>query len=468
MFATICFTLTLIEISAYIEYGGQNQKLLKSRKDAQMNSSQLFLHHHGNTPKKELDANDWLALSLIKGVGPARLDRLNQYLQLINNPIKNENETIRPINEGVQISESLLIELKWPPHTAKEAGDYLIKGIVSDEVKTKLELTLKWLQKENNHLITKGDERYPECLKQIPIAPTLLYLTGDPNVLLQPKIGVVGSRKCTAYGRENAFNFAKELSAEGLTVVSGGAIGIDTSAHIGALSINSATIAVMGAGLMNLYPKINLSLYETILSRGGALISEYPVFTPVKAHLFPPRNRIISGISVGVFVIEATKKSGSLISAHYALQHNREVFALPGRISDKQAQGTLQLIQQGAKLVVSTPDILLELPQNIEKVQKKPTKDYCTKSLSIDQFKNVSREMVPVPWVSVELEQLSRTIIAHFDDVLHKEEMIKVFDFDELIAQLSCDAAELSQALMELELNGLIKPYSVGYVRCYK
>ncbi len=345
-----------------------------------------------NTSK--LTPTDWLILSFIKGVGPARLDRLKLYLDETQ-PLSSVHPEAN--TSSLEISASLLIKLKWPEYTAKEAACYLLRGVVTDLVKSKFEDTQEWLQKDGHYLISKDDNHYPEALRQIPVAPMHIYLMGNPSALLSSKLGMVGARKCSAYGRDNAFYFSKELANEGLTIVSGGALGVDTSAHMGALSINAPTIAVMGSGLMNLYPKINLGLYENIIERGGAVISEYPLSTPVKAHLFPPRNRIISGLSMGIFVVEAAQKSGSLISAHYAIQHNREVFALPGRISDTQALGALGLIQQGAKLVTCVEDILVELPNfkrnNPEAIL--PLDDMRSLKNSMAN-QNVSREIDPI------------------------------------------------------------------------
>jgi len=475
----------------------------------------------------KLTPTDWLVLSFIKGVGPARLDRLKLYLDETQRLASEHTEAN---DSSLAISESLLIKLKWPEHTAKEAAGYLLQGVMTGLVQSKFEDTQKWLQEDNHYLISKDDDCYPELLKQIPVAPMLIYLVGNPNTLSQPKLGIVGARKCSAYGRDNAFYFSKALANEGLTIVSGGALGVDTSAHMGALSANASTvaptIAVMGSGLMNLYPKINLGLYENLIDQGGAIISEYPLSTPVKAHLFPPRNRIISGLSMGVFVVEAAKKSGSLISAHYAIQHNREVFALPGRIYDEQALGTLGLIQQGAKLVTCVEDILIELPNfKRNRVELDSTQfdlNSAIKQKNDTDNQNVSREidsdfnqiasrrdkniitpagfspftattsitttkttasaigikitdeklndkLVLVPWNEATLNQSSLHVISHIDDVLKKDEgnNRKIFEFDELVEALSNTASTLSQALMELELLGLIESFSTGHIRCY-
>lgn len=214
--------------------------------------------------------------------------------------------------------------------------------------------------KENDFIfIADTDNRYPALLKQIPSPPIGIYVQGDAD-LNQSSLAVVGSRKATYYGREVALKLAGEIAAAGLTVVSGMALGIDTYAHRGALESTGKTVAVLGSGLDICYPSQNVSLKKKIAAR-GAVVSEFPPGTkPLPSH-FPQRNRIISGLSLGTLVIEAPEKSGALITADFALEQGREVFAVPGSIGSPYSRGCHRLIKQGAKLVENVDDILEEL-----------------------------------------------------------------------------------------------------------
>ena len=196
-------------------------------------------------------------------------------------------------------------------------------------------------------ILTKEDPRYPERLREIHKPPECLFVKGRAELLQEPQIAIVGCRHMSAYGAENAFQFAKALAEIGLTVTSGLAMGIDTLAHQGALAGQGPTIAVLGTGLGSIYPAQNQKLADEI-SLNGALVSEFPFNTPPFRHNFPKRNRIISGLSLGVLVIEAAEKSGSLITARFALEQNREIFALPGSIHSPTSRGCHQLIKEGA------------------------------------------------------------------------------------------------------------------------
>lgn len=476
---------------------------------AAANASQLF------PPSSLLTLNDWLILSFIKGVGPARLARLRQYLEVLNS--QQRDQLLSPELLATVLTKEVLMQLKWPAATADEAIAYLLHGKVTKAAEYKVAETQSWLQTANHYLISQDDQLYPAQLKEIDVPPQLLYVVGDIKVLQQPMLGIVGARRCSAYGRDSAFYFSKNLSELGVTVVSGGALGVDTAAHAGAIAANVPTVAVMGAGLKNLYPKTNQALFEDILACGGAIVSEYPLSTPVKANLFPPRNRIISGLSMGVFIVEASLKSGSLITASYALQQNREVFALPGRTTDKQSIGTLNLIQQGAKLVMQIEDIIVELPELTLPLSKPiitSKQENAAKQINVRKKKlcssqqtrknsnemgpetlakqNVSREITAkmdkqtsVTGYSSSIQQKSqqtilsatrwddsliepsRSVIACIDELLKSSSWERQFDFNELMAQLSLSSSALSQALIELELLGLIENNQLGYRRTF-
>lgn len=204
--------------------------------------------------------------------------------------------------------------------------------------------------------ISINSKEYPQNLKNIYDPPKKIYLIGNKDLLYQKGIAIVGARDATQYGKKIAYNLAKELSEQNIVIISGLAIGIDSYAHKG--SLEKGTIAVLGSGIDNIYPKENLELAREIIKNKGCIISEYPLGTKPERLHFPQRNRIISGLSDGVVVIEASKKSGALITAEFALEQGKEIFAVPGDINKKQSEGTNQLIKDGAILLTSATDIL--------------------------------------------------------------------------------------------------------------
>lgn len=222
------------------------------------------------------------------------------------------------------------------------------------------EKLLKWCEK--NHTSILHFNQFPPLLQKIPNPPRFLFFRGNPEVLKKSMVAIVGAREASSYGLACAFRFARELTGAGFVLVSGLAKGIDGASHWGAVNRAGETLAVMGAGFETLYPRENRRLAYQILEKGGAWLSEYLPWTPPLPAHFPQRNRIISGLSSGVVVIEARKKSGSLITALSGLEQGREVFVVPGPIDKPDYQGSHHLIQQGAKLVTSIKDILEDLP----------------------------------------------------------------------------------------------------------
>lgn len=220
--------------------------------------------------------------------------------------------------------------------------------------------TQQWLADPRNFIVTWADPDYPPLLRQIDDPPLLLYGSGERAVLATPQLAIVGSRNPSPGGRDNARAFAAHLARAGLTITSGLALGIDGAAHEGALAAGGRTIAVTGTGLDRVYPPHHRELAHRICA-SGALLSEYALGTPPRAENFPVRNRLISGMSLGVLVVEAALKSGSLISARLAAEQGREVFAIPGSIHSPLARGCHALIRQGAKLVETANDIIEEL-----------------------------------------------------------------------------------------------------------
>jgi DNA processing protein len=210
-------------------------------------------------------------------------------------------------------------------------------------------------------ILVWADPRYPELLRTIHNPPVLLYIKGRPELLQGPGIGVVGARAASEYGLQAAQCLASRLAERGLVVISGLALGIDSAAHRGALAVAGDTVAVLGCGVDIAYPAHNRRLYDQIAVQ-GALVSEYPLGTEPEPFRFPARNRIISGLGMGILVVEAARRSGSLITAHLALEQGREVFAVPGRVDSMKSEGAHRLLQEGAKLVHTVDDILEELP----------------------------------------------------------------------------------------------------------
>ena len=222
-----------------------------------------------------------------------------------------------------------------------------------------------------------NDEIYPTKLKEIKNAPKKLFLRGNLKLLQNNSIAIVGSRECTSYGFYNAYEFAKELSKKGICVISGLAQGIDTAAHLGAMHQKGKTIAVLGTGLNKIYPKENEILAESIIKNGGLIISEYGLYQERKSENFPKRNRIMSGLSDGIVVIEARKKSGTLITARYAKEQGRKVFSLPGNVDVINSSGTNELIKNGATLVTEVKDILDEFTvRNKEENKEEVNQEY--------------------------------------------------------------------------------------------
>lgn len=228
----------------------------------------------------------------------------------------------------------------------------------SSEVRERAAAALAWLETQTQHLLMWDDPMYPGLLAELHDAPPLLFVAGDPTLLELPQLAMVGSRRASRPGLDTAHSFARSLAAGGFVITSGLALGIDGAAHQGALDVAGKTIAVLGTGLRCLYPARHKQLAADIVEHGGALVSELPLDCPPQASNFPRRNRIISGLSLGVLVVEASPSSGSLITARLAAEQGREVYAIPGSIHHPGARGCHQLIRDGATLVESIEHIL--------------------------------------------------------------------------------------------------------------
>ena len=268
---------------------------------------------------------------------------------------------------GTESQRKLLAALGTPDQVLA-AGEAVVTSIIGKRAAQlfafdptpAIKNTRDWLAAGNHHLLTLDHPDYPARLLEIPDPPNLLFVKGNPALLQQASIGVVGSRNATPQGIQTAQDFSSTLAQQGLGIISGLALGIDAAAHQGALNVGGTTIAVIGTGADRIYPAKNQALARHIAEK-GAIVSEFPLGTPALAHHFPRRNRIISGLSSGVLVVEAALESGSLITARVATEQGRDVFAIPGSIHSPVAKGCHQLIKQGAKLVDSAHDILDEL-----------------------------------------------------------------------------------------------------------
>lgn len=220
---------------------------------------------------------------------------------------------------------------------------------------------LKYMQANNIDIIAIYDKEYPDCLREIYSPPICLYIKGNKSILNGLNIGIVGCRDCSKYGMQIAKEFSYNLAKQNLNIVSGLAKGIDAYSHWGAVGAKGKTIAVLGNGLDIIYPEENINLSKKIICEGGAIISEYPLGTKPEKKNFPARNRIISGMSKSIIVVEAKKKSGTIITVDFALEQGRDVFVVPGNINSKNSEGTNDLIKQGARLITSFKEVLDEL-----------------------------------------------------------------------------------------------------------
>ncbi len=302
-----------------------------------------------------------------------------------------------------------------------------------------IDAELAWAEQPGNHILTYDDPLYPTLLRELRDAPPVLYVRGDCEVLATLQLAMVGSRKPTGGGRRTAFEFARHLARCGLTITSGLALGIDAASHAGALRADGLTVAVMGSGHNHVYPRDNAALAEQIVEQ-GALISELPLDAPPRREHFPRRNRLLSGLSAGVLVVEAATRSGSLITARLANEQGREVFAVPGSIHSPQARGTNSLIRDGAKLVETAEHILEELAP------------YAAAARQADVAESNADPSMP----SLDTDYQS---------------LLDAVDFaptavDTLVESTGRSAAEIASMLLILELQGRVEAVAGGlYVR---
>lgn len=316
------------------------------------------------------------------------------------------------------------------------------KGIPEQHIKPlqninhkQMEEDLLWAEQPQNYIISLEDPAYPKLLKEISDPPLVLFVRGDKQILSAMQIAVVGSRNATPMGLKNAEHFAKFLAGAGVVVTSGLALGIDGASHRGALAAQGKTIGVCGTGLKQVYPKSHRSLAENMVQQGSTIVSEFPLNMGPRPENFPRRNRVIGGLSVGVLVVEAALKSGSLITARFALEQGREVFAIPGSIHQPLSKGCHYLIRQGAKLVETAADIFEELGGLL------PT------------FEQSCRQIKDLTPLTADQQQ-----------ILHQIDY-ETTPMDMILLRCGLTPGKVSSILLILELNGYIQSVPGGYIR---
>ena len=344
-----------------------------------------------------------VSLNLIPRIGSVRLDRLLQYFGQPQDIFKGSRSRLDAI-VGSAISQDI---------TSFNTAD--------------LDKDLAQAKKAGLEIITLFDQGYPRNLKQISGPPIVLYVSGKIADVDNFSLGIVGSRRASFYGLSSSEKFAAELASAGLTIVSGMARGVDTYAHRGALKVSGRTIAVMGSGFNHIYPSENRGLAEKI-AKSGAVVSEFPMDAKPLARNFPRRNRLISGLSLGVLVTEAARNSGALITVDFALEQGRDVFALPGRIDTCSSMGTNEILKQGAKLVTRSEDILEEL------------------NLGIFSRNN---QIGPEPEENI--------LCAKEEEILYNCISSKAAAMDELVEKTSLSSSQISGLVLKLQFKKLIK-----------
>lgn len=375
---------------------------------------------------------EMLALALTPQLGPTRVRRLFERI---------------PRTED--IFRASLTELEATGLPAASA-----QSIALGESLRLADAELKKMEKAPGvSLVAMGSELYPEHLAEIYDPPLVLYVAGNPRVLGEVGIAVIGTRHPTPYGLGMAERLSMDLANTGLIIISGMARGIDSIAHKAAVQARGRTIAVFGTGVDVIYPRENRKLSEQILELGGAFVSEFPLATAPTPHNFPLRNRIISGLSRGVLVVEAGEYSGTRITSRCALEQCREVFAVPGNVTNKLAWTPNTLIKQGAKLVATWEDVFEELPSQIRvKLQDRQSESAEPRSASLFE---------PPPAAELPVEQQKVFSAIKADESTHIDELIERFD-----TQLS--SSEIFSALFELEMNNKIRQLpGKNYVRVF-
>ncbi len=362
---------------------------------------------------------DWISLNMTPGVGPRAATKLL--------------ERFGSANAVFHARRTELESLRLRPET--------IGSIIAREFEAKAVEELDRVKKLGGDVLILDDGSYPALLREIADPPITLYVSGAWQACFdQPGVGVIGSRMCSTYGENASEMIARDLASRGICIISGLARGIDTAAHRGAIRGGGRTIAVLGTGIDAVYPKENTRLVNEIIEAGGAVVSQFPLGTPPLKDNFPYRNRIISGLSLGVVIVEATEKSGSLITARLAMEQNREVMAVPGNITSRNSFGTNYLIKSGAKLVQQWQDVVAELPGEIAAEILPPKIEKWNGTLE-----SAAQELAPA-----DLSENERKIWA----LLSPDEPAHI---DGLLEQSGLSFGDLNGALVGLDIRDLIR-----------
>ena len=386
----------------------------------------------GGNESTELALLAWLALTLTPGMGPTRIGRM-----MLRFP------------EAERVLDASLTELEgagMPPASAQFVFDGRARKAAEEEHKRVLAA--------GGQIISLEDEAYPERLREIYDPPSVLWIRGDVSLLSRPGIAIVGTRHPSPYGTGMAEMLSRDLANRRLVIFSGMARGVDTAAHKGALEAGGKTVAVWGTGIDVIYPKENKKLAEQIIAGGGTIVSEYPLGTFPAPQNFPIRNRILSGLSVGVLVIEAAEYSGTRITARMALEQNRDVYAVPGNVTNKNAWGPNTLIKQGAKLTATWEDVWEDLPSQVRLQLEEEL------GLGGNESKGGGTASL---FETTPLAEREQTVL---DQLRHDEST----QLDEIIERLEpqVSSSEIFTALFELELAGRVKQLpGKNYVRSF-
>ncbi|WP_083429779.1 DNA-processing protein DprA [Rickettsiella grylli] len=363
---------------------------------------------------------------------------------------------------GIHTALLLLKKFKTPKEILSASYDELIQAGIRPTLASHLknpdwervELGLHWLEQPQNSIFHWGHDAYPSLLNEIADPPLILFMKGEVSILQRQMLAIVGARSPTPTGREIAYQLANELTEQGFVIISGLAKGIDGAAHQGALFDKAATIAVLGSGIECIYPSCHRALANEIVEKGGLLISEFFPNTSPKANYFPRRNRIISGLSLGVIVVEASLRSGSLITARYALNQGREVFAIPGSIRSLLSQGCHALLKDGATLVENCEDIIQSLsflPQ-------------CVLSSDKDNV-GVKRGHNKIPRSPLTPQKNQRSSLDSQDKKLVECLGFETTSIDSVLARTKLPITTVLDRLSILQLQGYIDKVPGGYVR---